>query len=325
MSIGFNPGGNTSTGPNTLETRILICNDTEINWGGSSKVLLKGEIGISFPTDTTKEPVLKVGNGVDLFNNLKELNVRPSELKELTDKIGSLATLKTTNKTDIITAINELVDSVKSSGLVTIDTQTTTSGYAKSYTIKQGIGSDGNDKVIGVIDIPKDLFAVSGTVEEYTDTTLPVGANAPTIAGTYIKIIIQNQDDPIYINANTLVDNYTVKANAAQVQLAIDTATREISAQIVNGSVDENALANNAVTTDKIKDGNVTKAKLEQSVQDTLNKADVAVSDVKLNGSTLAKDSSNAVNIMAIPTDILENGNRTLILDGGDSTFTITT
>lgn len=306
---------------NTLNTRILICNDTEVNWGTSTKVLLKGEIGILFPTDTSKEPVLKSGDGVNTFDNLKQLNVRPSELKEFADKIGDLTTLETTDKTDIVTAVNELVNSIESAGQVTIDTQTTTTGYAKSYTIKQGVNADGTDKVIGVIDIPKDLFAVSGAVEEYTDATLPTGANAPTKAGTYIKIIIQNQADPIYINVNALVDNYKAKANAAQIQIAIDPATREISAAIVNGSVDENALADNAVTTSKIKDKSVTKGKLEQNVQDAVDKANAAVSDVKVNGTTLTKDAANAVDITEISTDILKNGNDTLVLDGGTSSI----
>lgn len=306
---------------NTLNTRILICNDTEVNWGTSTKVLLKGEIGILFPTDTSKEPVLKSGDGVNTFDNLKQLNVRPSELKEFADKIGDLTTLETTDKTDIVTAVNELVNSVKSAGQVIIDTQTTTEGYVKSYTIKQGVNADGTDKVIGVIDIPKDLFAVSGAVEEYTDATLPTGANAPTKAGTYIKITIQNQADPIYINVNTLVDNYKAKANAAQIQIAIDPATREISAAIVNGSVDENALADNAVTTSKIKDESVTKGKLEQDVQDAVDKANAAVSDVKVNGTTLTKDAANAVDITEISTDILKNGNDTLVLDGGTSSI----
>lgn len=306
---------------NTLNTRILICNDTEVNWGTSTKVLLKGEIGILFPTDTSKEPVLKSGDGVNTFDNLKQLNVRPSELKEFADKIGDLTTLETTDKTDIVTAVNELVNSIESAGQVTIDTQTTTTGYAKSYTIKQGVNADGTDKVIGVIDIPKDLFAVSGAVEEYTDATLPTGANAPTKAGTYIKIIIQNQADPIYINVNALVDNYKAKANAAQIQIAIDPATREISAAIVNGSVDENALADNAVTTSKIKDESVTKGKLEQDVQDAVDKANAAVNDVKVNGTTLTKDAANAVDITEISTDILKNGNDTLVLDGGTSSI----
>lgn len=310
--------GNTNT--NTLSTRILICNDTEVNWGASTKVLLKGEMGILFPTDATKEPIFKVGDGVNTFNNLKQANVRLSELKELSDRIGDLTTLKTTDKTNIVASINELVDSIKSAGKVTIDTSKTTDGYAKSYTVKQGVDSDGKDIVIGVIDIPKDMFVSAAEVIELNDASaLPSGV---TETGTYIELTIANSaNDKVYINVNKLANIYKAKANAAQIQLAIDPSTMEISASIVNGSVSSDALADDAVITSKIKDGNVTKAKLEQGVQDSLDKADAAVTDVKVNGTVLTKDASNAVNIEEIPTDILKNGENTLILDGGTSSI----
>ena len=303
---------------NTLNTRILICNDTEVNWGASTKVLLKGEFGILFPTDADKEPILKVGNGVDTFDNLKVLNVRPSELKDVTDKIGDLTALTTTDKTSIVNAINELVTSMKTAGTVTIDTSKTTEGYAKSYTVKQGVGEDGNDIVIGVIDIPKDMVVSSGQVVTYADgDSFPTGV---TEAGTYIELTISNAtSDKLYINAGKLVDIYKVKENATQIQLAIDKTTREISATIVNGSVDTDALADGAVTTAKIADKAVTKDKLEQALQDSIDKADAAVSDVKVNGTKLTKDSDNAVDITEISTDILKNGTKTLILDGGTS------
>lgn len=302
---------------NTLTTRIIICNDTEVNWGTSTKVLLKGEVGVLFPTDTTKEPILKIGDGVNTFNDLKPLNVTPSELIELANKIGDLTALKTSDKTTIIAAINELVDSA---GKVTIDTSKTTDGYAKSYTIKQGVDDDGNDIVIGIIDIPKDMFLSSAEVVVFNEgDTLPDGISE---AGTYIEFTIANAtNDKIYINVKTLANTYTAKANAAQIQLTIDPVTREISAAIVNGSVGADALADNAIITSKIKDANVTKAKLEQSVQDTLDKADAAIRDVKVNGTALTKDASNAVNIEEISTDILKNGTNTLILDGGTSSM----
>lgn len=302
---------------NTLTTRIIICNDTEVNWGTSTKVLLKGEVGVLFPTDTTKEPILKIGDGVNTFNDLKPLNVTPSELIELANKIGDLTALKTSDKTTIIAAINELVDSA---GKVTIDTSKTTDGYAKSYTIKQGVDDDGNDIVIGIIDIPKDMFLSSAEVVVFNEgDTLPDGISE---AGTYIEFTIANAtNDKIYINVKTLANTYTAKANAAQIQLTIDPVTREISAAIVNGSVGADALADNAIITSKIKDANVTKAKLEQSVQNTLDKADSAIRDVKVNGTALTKDASNAVNIEEISTDILKNGTNTLILDGGTSSM----
>ena len=79
----------------TLNTRILICNDTEANWGTSTKVLLKGEIGILFPTDTTKEPILKVGNGVDTYDKGKWIKFegKTSNAEEYLKNAQRLSTL----------------------------------------------------------------------------------------------------------------------------------------------------------------------------------------------------------------------------------------
>lgn len=69
----------------------------------------------------------------------------------LQGQIGTLGDLDTTLKSDIVTAINEVRQSVEVGGtgsVVTIDTSSTTSGMAKSYTIKQG------SSTVGTIDIP---------------------------------------------------------------------------------------------------------------------------------------------------------------------------
>lgn len=115
-------------------------------------------------------------------------------------------------------------------------------------------------------------------------------------------------EDTIYINVGKLVDIYSVKANATQIQLAIDSSTREISATIVAGSVGTAELADGAVVTAKIADGNVTKAKLAKTVQDSLNKADSALqeadvtalrTDVAANKASLAEGgaTANAINV----------------------------
>lgn len=172
-------------------------------------------------------------------------------------KIGTLADLDTSAKTDLVNAINEVRAAVDAGGTgsqVTIDTATTTEGYLKSYTIKQG------ENTVGVIDIPKDLVVTAGEVVVNPDGQAE---------GTYVKLTIANQDAPIYINVADLVDAYTAQASATQVQLAISD-TNEISATIVAGSVTATELAENAVTTAKIADANVTLAKLATDVTDTL-------------------------------------------------------
>ena len=191
-------------------------------------------------------------------------------------KIGTLGDLDTTVKTDLVEAINEVRQSVEAGGtgsVVTIDTSTTTEGYAKSYTIKQGAST------VGVIDIPKDMVVSSGSVEVDPEEHDP---------GTYLVLTLANAtSDKVYINVGNLVDIYTAQASATQIQLAINSGTREISATIVAGSVTATELANNAVTTVKIANGNVTKEKLATAVQASLDKADSALQKADITSGTV--------------------------------------
>ena len=63
---------------NTLNTRIVLCNDTSVNWGSSSKVLLKGELGIEL-TDGVA-PKIKIGDGVNAYADLKYVTMTPAEI-----------------------------------------------------------------------------------------------------------------------------------------------------------------------------------------------------------------------------------------------------
>ena len=190
-------------------------------------------------------------------------------------KIGNLENLNTTAKGNLVSAINEVLVAVGAGGTaaaVTMDTTTTTAGMAKSYTLKQG------ENTIGTIDIPKDMVVRSGEV-----VVNPEGQTE----GTYIVLTLANAtEDKIYVNVGTLVDIYKAKANATQIQLAIDSATREISATVVAGSITSTELADAAVVTAKIADGNVTKAKLSTEVQATLDKADSALQKANITTGT---------------------------------------
>ena len=188
-------------------------------------------------------------------------------IKAVSDDLGDVSTInvevssgvKASNTVAAINKLKTLVDDAQSAGEVTIDTSATTEGYLKTYAIKQG-GTE-----VGKIDIPRDLVCTGGEV-----VTDPEGQPA----GTYIKLTIANQDAPIYIDVKTLVDVYTAQASAAQIQLAIS-ATNEISATVVAGSITANELsadsvtegkiAADSVTTVKIKDANVTASKLAEN------------------------------------------------------------
>ena len=197
-----------------------------------------------------------------------------ADVDALEEKVGDVSTLTTSVKSDVVSAVNEVktaVDSAKTAGEVTVTTDSTTEGYLKTYTIKQG-GVE-----ISKIDIPKDLVVVSGEV-----VVDPEGQTA----GTYIKLVIANQEAPIYINVKSLVDVYTAEQSATQIQLSISDIN-EISATIVAGSVGTTELTDGSVTTVKIADANVTLAKLAKDVTD-------AIADAKKAGT----DASAAVNAL---------------------------
>ena len=145
-------------------------------------------------------------------------------------------------------------------------TSSTPEGVAKRYTITQ-LGS-----TVGTIDIPKDLVVSSGSVVAgtWTGNSFAESASGKDQA---IKLVIANQTTPIYINVAKLVDIYTAKKNATQVQLAIDSATNEISASIVAGSI--------------------TSTELDSATNNLLAKAGTAVQTVKegtTNGTILVDD-----------------------------------
>ena len=205
------------------------------------------------------------------------------EIDAVETDMGDVDALSTTNKT-VVGAINEVLAAVGTGGtaaVVTVTTDVTSDGALKSYTIKQG------ETTVGVIDIPKDMVVEAGEV-----VTNPDGQPA----GTYIKLVLANVAEPLYINVGTLVDIYKAKENATQVQLAIDPVTREISATIVAGSIGTTELADGAITTVKIADANVTLAKLSASLQTSIAKADAAAPQTALDTEVQArKDADTAL------------------------------
>lgn len=235
-------------------------------------------------------------NGTDIVDGSVKKQIKDAK-EAVETKIGTMDDLKTTEKVTVVGALNEVkdaVDAVKTAGEVTVDTTTTTEGMAKSYTLKQ------NNKTIATIDIPKDMVVKAGSVEKD-----PKGQ----LAGTYLVLTLANAtEDKVYINVGTLIDIYNAKAAATQVQIAIDSATREISATIVAGSITATELADSAIVTAKIANGNVTKAKLSTELQGSIDKADSAIqesdltdlrADVAANKASLAEGGATANAIKA--------------------------
>ena len=101
-------------------------------------------------------------------------------------------------------------------------------GYLKTYQFTYGTGSAFE------IDIPKDLVVTAGEII-VVNSSNPVSGLTD---GTYLKLTIANQANPVYINTNSLVDVYTGKATTDGVSVSISD-TNEISATLVGKAVSE--------------------------------------------------------------------------------------
>ena len=129
--------------------------------------------------------------------------------------------------------------------------------YAAVYHLQKTPNGTGTPVNVGVaINIPKDMVVSAGSVV----TKDSAGDWGP--AGTYIELILANAtNDHLYIPADSLIEYVTSGSQAGDmVVVTIDPATHRVTAAIT--------------------DGTITKAKLAQAVQDSLDAADSAVQSV---------------------------------------------
>ena len=101
-------------------------------------------------------------------------------------------------------------------------------GYLKTYQFTYGTGSTFE------VDIPKDLVVKSGEVITVTDESPVSGLTN----GTYLKLVIVNQTEPLYIDVKDLCDVYTGKTATDGVSVSVS-ETNEISATLVGKAVTE--------------------------------------------------------------------------------------
>lgn len=104
-------------------------------------------------------------------------------------------------------------------------------GYLKTYQFTYGDGQAFE------VDIPKDLVVTSGEVIVVSDESPVTGL----VNGTYLKLTIANQDEPVYINVADLCDVYTGKTATDGVSISIS-GTNEISATLVGKAVSQDNL-----------------------------------------------------------------------------------
>lgn len=104
-------------------------------------------------------------------------------------------------------------------------------GYLKTYQFTYGNGQAFE------VDIPKDLVVTSGEVIVVSDGAPVSGLTN----GTYLKLTIANQTEPVYINVADLCDVYTGKTATDGVSIAVS-ETNEISATLVGKAVSQDNL-----------------------------------------------------------------------------------
>lgn len=114
--------------------------------------------------------------------------------------------------------VEEKVAAIEGDYKITLTSRTDEQGddhsALKHYILAQG------GKEIGHIDIPTDLVVQSGTVITATDADKEV--NAEVVVGeVYIKLVIANQEEPLYIAAKDLVEYITVDTTGKTIKLEL--------------------------------------------------------------------------------------------------------
>ena len=228
---------------------------------------------------------------------------------------------------------------------VTITENTDDNAVAKTYVFTQ------NGAEIGAIKLAKELVVTSGSVKEVTVADAPyAGAK---VGDKYIELVIANQDTPIYVPAKDLVDIYTAKDGAAEVQVAISN-TNEISATLVNGGITEaklhadvtaklnktweevgvaqglvNALAEGQVKTNKEAIENITKegGAIDAAIAEEVTRANgaydekgaAAAAQSAAEAKAAELDTATNKRIDELTTDDIAAGTETWIFDCGNS------
>lgn len=193
-------------------------------------VIYNGTEFVPVAVDTGMTSVEVVGEG----NAVTAANYDPATRKLTLTKGETFAT-----KAELEAAIEAIPEQTDYTVTITETVDGLDTGIAKKYTFTQ------NGAEIGSINLAKELVVTAGSVEVVTEAGVPYADAVP--GDKYIKLVIANQEAPIYVPAKDLVDIYTPAAGATEVQVAIG-PTNEISATLVNGGVTEEKLAEGVKT-----------------------------------------------------------------------------
>lgn len=168
--------------------------------GGTSSYTILDIEGSAGEVEEIKEAISgineTIGSGIDGTTLTDAIN-------DINDKLGSGFTSEHT----VAEALEELEEALIEALAISLDVaDEPTSGYLKTYILSQGVGTGKTE--IGKIDIPKDLVVTSGSLVHgyWSGNTFTEDEQGPDAA---IKLVIANQEEPVYINTKDLVDYYT--------------------------------------------------------------------------------------------------------------------
>lgn len=163
--------------------------------------------------DFVKAEIAKIPAAIDYTVTIADEEAGAGEKSKQTIKQG-----KSGEETTVGTiTVPDLVMAVKG---------TPNEGYLKTYQFTYGTGTTFE------VDIPKDLVVTAGEVVKDPD-------DKP--AGTYLKLTIANQTEPVYIDVKDLCDVYTGKTETIGISINISDSN-EISATIVGKAIKEENL-----------------------------------------------------------------------------------
>ena len=169
-----------------LNTKIITCNDSQLNWASSTKVLLKGEVAIEIPASGT--PKIKIGDGSSVFSALPYATMTPTEISSAIGASGHTHSNK--EILDAITAAFTTGDATKLAGIAT-GAQVNVIEDIKVNGTSQTITSKAVD--ITVPTKTSDLTNDSGYITSFTNTTYDLAANVNATNGN-AKITLSGSD-----------------------------------------------------------------------------------------------------------------------------------
>lgn len=176
-----------------------------------------------------------------LSQRVKQDYATKQELNALTGRVDELVTAG--GEPNVITAVKvngtalPITDKAVDIGVpgYTIEKAADSGEYAAIYQLKKDGVAAGP-----AINIPKDMVVQDGSV-----VTDPEGQ----AAGTYIKLVLQNVAEPLFIDVGGLIEYVTSgSAEGDMVVIAIDDTTHKVTATITDGTITKAKLAAALVT-----------------------------------------------------------------------------